>query len=242
VNPRTPDRDVVLIQTVVQLLGLTTLPLLLMAGRVAYTGSLTHTHIVWNLLLAWLPLAFAYLAVRPRPTPLPLRLAYCLAWLLFLPNAPYLVTDMIHLTYGSGIPLLYDVVLLFSAALCGIVSLRWIQAAVAARLGTWPGRLFVLASLGMAGFGIYLGRYLHWNSWDIVLRPVALARDIWLHVSHPIQHWHAWALALLFAALLSFAYGLLAILGEAKHPPAGLRRPPDAGGGRSGRNPGPISS
>ncbi len=212
-------------RTAARLLGLTTLPVLLMAGRVVYTGSLTHTHIVWNLLLAWLPVAFAYLALRPRATPRPVRLVFCLVWLLFLPNAPYLVTDMVHLPYGGGIPILYDVVLLFSVALCGLalglVSLRWMQAAVAGRLGVWPGRLFVLAALGMAGFGVYLGRYLRWSSWDVVLKPVALARDIWLHVIHPIQHWQAWALALLFALLLAFAYGLLTTLEETKHPPAG---------------------
>jgi len=207
-------------------MGLTTLPVLLMAGRVAYTGSLTHTHVVWNLLLAWLPVAFAYLALRPQATPRSLRLVFCLVWLLFLPNAPYLITDLIHLPYGGGIPILYDVVLLFSAALCGLalglVSLRWMQAAVAGRLGIWPGRLFGLAALGLAGFGVYLGRYLRWSSWDVLLKPVALAHDIWLHVIHPIQHWQAWALALLFALLLAFAYGLVATLEETKGPPAGL--------------------
>ena len=222
-NHRTPDRDLAFVRTVARLLGLTILPFLLLAGRVAYTGSLTHTHILWNMLLAWLPLAFAYLAVRPGPTPMPLRLAFCLAWLLFLPNAPYLVTDMIHLPYGGGIPILYDVVLLFSAALCGLalglVSLRWIQSAVARRLGVWPGRFFALAALGMTGFGIYLGRYLRWSSWDVVLKPAALVQDIWLHVIHPIQHWQAWALAFLFAVLLAFTYGLLATLDETKHPP-----------------------
>jgi len=218
---------------VVWLLGLTALPVMLVAGRVIYTDSLTHTHMVWNLLLAWLPLVFAYLALRPRQAR-PIRLAFCLAWLLFLPNAPYLVTDMIHLPYGGGIPILYDVVLLFSAALCGLalglVPLRWMQVAVAGRLGAWPGRLFVLASLGMAGFGIYLGRYLRWSSWDVVLKPVALAHDIWLHVSHPIQHWQAWALALLFATLLTFAYGLLATLEETRYPAASLRSAPKRGG------------
>ena len=106
--------------------------------------------------------------------------------------------------------------------LLGIVSLRWIQAVVANRMGTWLGRLFGLAALGMAGFGIYLGRYLRWSSWDVLLKPAALAHDVWLHVIHPVQHWQAWALALLFAALLTFAYGLLTTLGEARYPPAGL--------------------
>ena len=196
-QPEAYDRDLVL--AVARLLACTTLPVLLMAGRVVYTGSLTHTHMMWNLLLAWLPVAFAYLAVRPRATPGSIRFVFFLAWLLVLPNAPYLVTDMVHLPYGGGIPILYDVVLLFSTALCGLalglVSLRWMQAAVAGRLGVWPGRVFGLAVLGMAGFGIYLGRYLRWNSWDILLKPVALAQDIWLHVIHPIRHWQGWALA-----------------------------------------------
>jgi uncharacterized membrane protein len=221
-----PNREIALERTAVRLLGLTAVPVLLMAGRVTYTGSLTHAHIMWNLFLAWLPVAFAYLAVRPRVTSRLLRLAFCLAWLLFLPNAPYLITDLIHLPYGGGIPILYDVVLLFSAALCGLalglVSLRWMQAAVAGRLGVWPGQLFGLAALGLAGFGVYLGRYLRWSSWDVLLKPVALAQDIWLHVLHPIQHWQAWALALLFALLLAFAYGLLATLEETKGPSAGL--------------------
>jgi len=204
--------------TAVRLLGMTALPLLLLTARVVHTGQATHTYIAWNIFLAWLPVLFAHLAVRPGATPWPLRLVLGLAWLLFLPNAPYLVTDLKHLHQGA-VPILYDVVLLFSAALCGLalglVSLRWMQAAVTDRLGRWPGRLFGLGALGAAGFGIYLGRYLRWNSWDLLLNPSALVRDILMHVTHPVQHWQAWALALLFAALLAFAYGLLALVERA---------------------------
>jgi uncharacterized membrane protein len=199
-------------------LGLTALPLLLLVARVVYTREVTYIHIAWNLFLAWLPLAFAHLALRPGSTPWPFRLAFGLAWLLFLPNAPYLVTDLMHLG-PKAVPLLYDVVLLFSAALCGLalglVSLRWMQAAVAARLGRWPSRVFGIVALGAAGFGVYLGRYLRWNSWDVLLNPSALVRDILQHVAHPVQHWQGWALALLFALLLAFAYWLLATVEEA---------------------------
>ena len=213
-QPEAYDRDLVL--AVARLLACTTLPVLLMAGRVVYTGSLTHTHMMWNLLLAWLPVAFAYLAVRPRATPGSIRFVFFLGWLLFLPNAPYLITDLVHLHRGGEIPLLYDVVLLFSAATCGLavglVSLRWMQVAVSARLGVWLGRTMSVTALGATGFGMYVGRYLRWNSWDVLLRPTSLARDLWLHVAHPVQHWQAWALALLFATLLLLAYGLLAAL------------------------------
>jgi len=202
--------------TTAGLLGLTALTVLLIVAAVAYTGQLSYVRLLWNLFLAWAPLGLAWLALRPGATPWPVRLALGLAWLLFLPNAPYLVTDLMHLRYRGPMPLQYDVVLLFTAALnglaLGLISLYWMQEAVAAWLGQWPGRLFALAALGAAGFGVYLGRYGRWNSWDVVVRPAALARDILLHLVHPRQHWQGWALALLFAALLLSAYWPLAIL------------------------------
>jgi uncharacterized membrane protein len=207
-------------RTAIRLLGMTALSLALMMARVIYTGQLTYAHIAWNLFLAWLPLGFAYLALQPGATPRLVRLVFGLAWLLFLPNAPYLITDIGHLHRGDQVPLVFDVVLLFSAAMCGLVlglvSLRYVLAAVARRLGAWPSRLVGLAVLAATGFGIYLGRYLRWNSWDVLVRPLALARDVWLHVRHPLQHWQAWALVLLFAALLTLAYGALMTLNWAR--------------------------
>lgn len=198
----------------VRLLAFTALPLALAAARIVRTGHFTHAFVFWNLLLAWLPLGFAYLALRTRSTPL--RLLFGSLWLVFLPNAPYLVTDLIHLRPANDIPILYDVVLLFSAALAGValgtVSLRWMQAGVVRTLGLWPGRVFVLASLVAAGFGVYLGRYLRWNSWDAILRPAAVAQDVLQPLLHPVAHWQTWVLSLLFAALLACAYWLPAML------------------------------
>jgi len=195
--------------TALRLLGLTALPAGLLAARVVHTGSRVHAYVAWNLVLAWMPLLFAYVSVRPGSTPRLLRAGSGLAWLLFLPNAPYLVTDLMHL-HQSQIPILYDVVLLFSAALCGLalglVSLHWMESGVARALGCWPGRLFGAAAACAAGFGVYLGRYLRWNSWDLVTQPAALARDILQYVVHPVQHWQVWGFALLFAALLLAAY------------------------------------
>lgn len=203
-------------RAILPLFGMTALAIGLLIIRVVRTGSLVHSYIAWNLLLAWMPLALAYLALRPTRAPWPWRTVLVLAWLLFLPNAPYLVTDLMHLHPAQGVPVLYDVVLLFSAALCGLtlglLSLRWMLEAAAARLGVWTSRILGVGVLGATGFGVYLGRYQRWNSWDILLEPTALGRDVLLHVLHPVEHWQAWVLAGLFAGLLLVAYGLLAAM------------------------------
>jgi len=83
--------------TVIRLLIISSMPVALLAARVIYTGEPTYVFLLWNLLLAWAPLVLAYLATRPGGR---FRLASVLwlpAWLLFLPNAPYLITDIIHL-------------------------------------------------------------------------------------------------------------------------------------------------
>jgi uncharacterized membrane protein len=187
-------------------------PVLLVIARSAYVGQVTSTFLLWNLFLAWLPLLFAALAVVIARRSLVVALLPGLAWLMFLPNAPYLVTDLMHLSYDGHVPVLFDTVLLFSFALCGLalglVSLRWMQGLVAGRWGRLGGWAFAATALGAAGFGIYLGRYVRWNSWDLLTQPSPLLRDILSRLANPIDHWHTWAMSMLFASLLFFAYWL----------------------------------
>lgn len=137
---------------------------------------------------------------------------YGAVWLLFLPNAPYLVTDLIHLGYSADAPILFDTTILFSCALCGLAmgftSLRWMQGLVAKRWGAAVGQGFSLFALSLAGFGIYLGRYLRWNSWDVIANPTSLLNDILVRLTHPLVYWHTWAVSLVFALLLICAYWL----------------------------------
>lgn len=194
-------------------------PCALLIARGIYVGELIGTFLVWNLFLAWLPLLFAAAAIWAGRRSLLLALAPALAWLIFLPNSPYLVTDLMHLAYDGRVPVLFDTVMLFSFALCGLamglVSLRWMQSAVARRWGRWLGWGFVLAALSAASFGIYLGRYVRWNSWDLFTQPSVLLQDILTRLANPIQHWHTWAMTALFAGLLVFTYWLLTELGRA---------------------------
>lgn len=205
-------------RTVVRLALITAMPAALYVARMVYTDKITYRFLPWNLFLAWLPLVFAYLAVRAGSQRPVLAVPLIVAWLAFLPNAPYLITDLIWLDGRASTLKVYDATMLFAFAACGLAagfaSLRWVQTLVERRVGTWGGRAFVLAALGLAGFGVYLGRFRRWNSWDIVTDPAALLRDIAVRLADPVQHWQMWALTALFAGLLLFLYWLAAIAGE----------------------------
>jgi uncharacterized membrane protein len=205
------------------------LPVAMLFARILYTGRITYGFLLWNLFLAWLPLLFAYLALHSFPHRRWAAFLFAASWLLFLPNAPYLITDIMHLHYSGSNLVLYDTVMLFILALCGLllgaVSLRWMQLVAARRFGLWFSRAFVLMALGMTGFGIYLGRFLRWNSWDLVTNPLSLLQDISPHLLHPLIYWRTWAMTLLFALALSFVYWLLAGL-----PQLGLHDAGDAVG------------
>lgn len=194
-------------------------PIALVIARSLYAREITATFLLWNLFLAWLPLLFAALTIWVARRSLLLAVAPAAAWLVFLPNSPYLVTDLMHLATDSRIPVLFDTVMLFTFALyglaLGLVSLRWMQSAVAHRWGRWLGWGFVLGTLGAAAFGIYLGRYVRWNSWDLVTQPQLLLQDVLVRLVNPIQHWHTWAMTALFAGLLVFTYWLLTVLARA---------------------------
>ncbi len=204
--------------TVIRLAAISAMPLVLFVARVAYTGGIAYGFLVWNLLLAWLPLVFAYGALRMGERRLVLAAPLIGAWLAFLPNAPYLITDLIWLEGRASVMKVYDSALFFAAATCGLalgfVSLRWMQALVGRWIGKWGSRAFVLAALGLSGFGVYLGRFRRWNSWDILTDPVALLSDIATRLVHPLRYWQMWAITILFAGLLAFLYWLFIVAGE----------------------------
>ncbi|MFZ2487252.1 MAG: DUF1361 domain-containing protein [Anaerolineae bacterium] len=198
-------------------LGFTTL----LMARIIYTGTPVYAFLLWNLVLALLPLLFAGLAVRTRSRML--TGAFGLLWLLFLPNAPYLMTDLIHLRYGNseGALALLDAVLLFSGALCGVAlglqSLRWLHTPIKQRWGNLVGWAFAILSLGLSSVGMYVGRTLRWNSWDVLTRPRPLLLEMAGYVANPLTHWRMWGIILLFAALLIYLYWLMDTPFVSKH-------------------------
>jgi uncharacterized membrane protein len=178
--------------------------------RMLHSGQPYYVFLVWNLFLAWLPLLFAWLAVWWRRRPVP-ALAMGFLWLLFFPNAPYLVTDLIHLRAIDPVPLWFDLILLLDYAhlglFLGFVSLREMHGLVSGAFGSLPGWLFVFLVLGLSGLGVYIGRFLRWNSWDLFTRPLTLINDIMANLTEP----RTVVVSGLLALLMLFGYLIFTI-------------------------------
>lgn len=156
---------------------------LLLARRV-YTGSPAYFFLAWNLILAAVPIVASVLWERAHRSgaPAAARWAWAIVWLAFLPNAPYIVTDFIHLHARAPVPLWYDIAMMVSFACTGLM-LGWasvadVHAMVERRRGRAAAWMFVSAALLLCGFGIYVGRFLRWNSWDLLTQPQVVAADV----------------------------------------------------------------
>ena len=192
----------------------------LLVLRVAYSHSLHYVWLLWNLSLAWLPAASALIAynLHKHHSKLSWFLvsACAVAWFFFLPNAPYLVTDMIHLRAQPDAPFWYDLLLLLAFAwtglFLGLVSLLLMQELVRRFAGAITSWLFAIGMLGLSSFGIYLGRFLRWNSWDVLFNPLRLLVDVAQPVIHPLAHTQTVVFSVLFAFFLVAMYLTLAAL------------------------------
>ncbi|MCL6511234.1 MAG: DUF1361 domain-containing protein [Anaerolineae bacterium] len=177
------------------------------AARAIYVGAPSYRFLLWNLFLAWIPLLCALMTERSRGW---LAVACGAAWLLFFPNAPYIITDLVHLRDHGRWMFWVNLIMLLSFAITGLLlgylSLYVMQKRVKRHFGPLAGWIFALGTLALCSFGIYLGRFGRWNSWDVVLEPVSLLRDIWQIVRHPIGNWEVYAISALMTAFLVGTY------------------------------------
>jgi uncharacterized membrane protein len=183
-----------------------------LTARWLYTDSAAYSFMSWNLFLAWIPLLAAVLVydAQRRGAGLSTLLPVAAVWLLFLPNAPYLLTDFVHLGSRDDAPLWFDIVLFGSFAwtgmLLGFLSIFVMQGVVRRAAGPLWGWLLVGTSLAASSFGIYLGRSLGWNSWDFVVQPGALLEDIWARLADPLAYPRGVGMTLALTAVLATGY------------------------------------
>ena len=192
--------------------GLTALVVAMAVVRVLYTGTDYYSNLVWNLFLAWIPFGlavYAYDGSRKGLGRVQLLAAGGL-WLLFFPNALYIVTDFKWLREWAGAPIWYDILLLSAAASCGLLlgfsSLYLVQDLVRRAFGSARAWAFAFATLGLGAFGVYLGRFERWNSWDVFTRPGHLGESLMTGLAHPEDHPRALGVMVLFTAFLAMSY------------------------------------
>ena len=175
-----------------------------------------HGYLVWNLFLAWVPLVFALLAceeIRAAKGRNWRLLLFAGGWLVFFPNAPYIFTDLVHISVATARHYWADLVMILSCALTGLllwfVSLYLMQGLVARKFGGRAGWGFVALMAILTSFGIYLGRFHRFNSWDVVTKPSELYAGIssWATGS---QFYHPTVtFPILFTVFLFIAYLML---------------------------------
>ena len=183
------------------------------AGRIILSDKIIYTFLIWNLFLAWLPYIFSLInAAIHQKSPrwwwaqiIPAGL-----WLLFLPNAFYIMTDLIHLTQRGKIPIWYDAGLLAITAWTGIflaiVSLHILRGIVEDYLGRWAGRVFAIIVIGLSGFGVYLGRFPRWNSWDVLSDPTGIIYDSLDPLINPISNADKIGFMIMYTSLFLVTY------------------------------------
>lgn len=217
-------------RTVTWLAGLTALLVagsLLAAGlqnmRAERTGAPVFAFLFWNLFLAWVPylLALALVGLDLARAPGWLLAVPGIVWLLFLPNAPYILTDFIHLGAVPGAPLWFDAVLIGAFAgtglLLGMASLLLVHDVVGSRLGSVAGWALAIGSLALSSLGIYLGRFPRFNSWDVLANPEGLVGAVLHRLGDPFGNPFllgfvaAMTVGLVLSYLLTWALGQVVV-------------------------------
>jgi len=183
--------------------------LVLLAIRAFYTGSVTYFFYPWNLFLALVPVFISGLLIKQRALNYKSVLLFAL-WLLFLPNAPYLVTDIFHFEQRPPVPFWFDLILVVSGAWNGIllcmISLFRVERFLKI---TWNSNIvskLMPLIIVLCGYGVYIGRYLRYNSWDVVTEPLGILRTSTHHIHHPFQNLNVWLFTFVFASFLGIIY------------------------------------
>ena len=183
---------------------------LLITVRIYYTGCTLYLFLVWNIFLAWIPFRISSLfkkmngKIKWKPA-----LVFC-SWLAFFPNALYIVTDLIHLELESTVPKWFDALLLFSSAILGLmlafISLFRVEVFLNKAINRKLIAPLILLILFLGSFGVYLGRFLRWNSWDIINNPFQLLLSITYRIISPFDHVQTWGITVVFTVFFYLLY------------------------------------
>lgn len=180
--------------------------------RVEVSGIRHFLFLNWNLFLAFVPWLFTViLTMSPNLQKSRLAVFGMLGiWLLFFPNASYILTDLFHLSHNSSMPIWFDLVLILSFAwtglLYGFLSLWNLEELMEQFLTKRVITILSVVLLFVSSFGIYIGRYLRWNSWDVLNHPTKLMGDIGDRIINPFDHTRTWGVTIFMGLFLTMLY------------------------------------
>jgi uncharacterized membrane protein len=181
--------------------------------RVFYSETNNYSNLIWNLFLAWLPYIISVMAssvYRSNTKNWLIIFLLLFFWLIFFPNAPYMVTDFYHLDPRPPIPLWFDISLIaifaFTGCFLSIASLRTMHIIMEGYFGKFIGWIFALFALGLCSFGVYLGRFGRFNSWDIFLEPKSVIKEIAYNILNPVDNLGFVGFTLMFSSILLVFY------------------------------------
>jgi uncharacterized membrane protein len=145
-----------------------------------------------------------------------------LAWLFFIPNAFYILTDLYHVGdwYNDRLmPSWYDLVMILSFAwnglLLGVLSVRRMEKILLPLLPAHNPLFFLYPVMWLNALGVYIGRYLRFNTWDVLTNPFQLFGDITQILFHPLSNRYAWDMIFCFSLLMTLIYLMLKKIGQA---------------------------
>lgn len=187
--------------------------------RIFYSKSFGYGFLLWNLVLAWVPYMLSLYIQRQDVTKQKfIGIMLMIVWILFLPNGPYIITDLIHLRSREPVPLWYDAMLLSTIAWNGLLLTMLAVRNVHRKLNEYYSALKINVALGFlflsAGYGIYLGRFMRWNSWDILFSPMYMIWKSCCELMHPMHHPRPVLMTFVFGALLSLTYSIFYLIGH----------------------------
>jgi uncharacterized membrane protein len=183
--------------------------IVLVIARYLNTSDQQYFFYPWNLFLATVPYFFSRQLKKYKRINLKVA-AILLCWLLFLPNAPYVITDLFHFEERPPVPYWFDLLLVVSGAwngvVLGITSLMQVERFLKNHIKLKWIMPAIIVLITLCSYGIYLGRFKRYNSWSVVTNPGSVFHTVISHIAEPVEHEQAWVFTLLFAALLCIIY------------------------------------
>ncbi len=195
-------------KTTAVLLCMSLFSIALSVGRVVFTGKMMFLFMFWNLFLAFVPWFLSTLIYGHLFRNRFLIVFTACIWLLFFPNAPYILTDLVHLGKYPDAPKWFDLIMLLSYGLTGMmygfVSLKNISDSLTFKKNVV--NLLIILMIYVSCFGIYLGRFLRWNSWDLIYNIDDVLLDVFNQVADPLSNLSTWVFTFLLGTLLNIFY------------------------------------